>query len=80
MEHTIFHERQNMTSKNTFTTTEQVNIDKFYAEYGNDVKAKDEYGNTLLHEAAGWEVAIVKDLVSKGAKVDAKNTDGETPL
>jgi len=44
-----------MTNKfvtNTFTAKERKQIDKFYAEHGSDVKAKDEDGGTLLHEAA----------------------------
>ena len=65
---------------------EQVEIDRFCAKYGNDVKAiigRD----TLLHKAAGsndgddnWNVAVANYLVSKGANVNAKDIIGRTPL
>jgi hypothetical protein len=63
-----------------FTAAEQEEIDKFLAEYGTDVKAMDETGNTLLHKAVNRNVAVAKYLVSKGADVNAVNKGGQTPL
>ena len=83
------------TSVTIFTPTaaEQVDIDKFVAEHGSDVKAKDTLlGRTLLHAAVvsgrptpngGWgalDIAVFKYLISKGADVNAKDNNGGTPL
>ena len=65
----------------TFTAAEQVEIDKFIAKHGNDVKAVNERDETLLHLAVNEKrMAVVKFLVAEGANVDARNTYGETPL
>ena len=77
----------------------QAKIDEFlatYGEYGNDVKAVDEYGDTLLHKAVPsqrlvwmrddykenkeWDIAVINYLIVKGADVNAKDNYGETPL
>ena len=75
-----------------FTVEEQAKIDNFlrwYEEYGGDVKREDDKeGLTLLHRAAwhsymtpeGWDIVIVKFLVSTGAEVNAKDKNGRTPL
>jgi len=72
------------TESYTFTAREQAEIDKFCAEHGNDVKAVDQDGNTLLHLAAGKEnidVAVVKFIVSRGIDVNVKRVGyGDTPL
>ncbi|MCL2743892.1 MAG: protein kinase, partial [Planctomycetaceae bacterium] len=63
----------------TLTPEEQTEIDDFCAEYG--VKAADENGETLLHEAAkSGKIAVAKYLVSKGADIHAKNKYGNTTL
>jgi ankyrin repeat protein len=50
-------------------------------DLGADVKAKDKYGETVMHLAArGGNKAIVRLLVDKGADVIAKNNVGETVL
>ena len=65
----------------TFTAAEQAAIDKFIAERGKDVKAKDELGVTLLHWAAYKnDVAVVRFLISQGANVNAECPVGSTPL
>jgi ankyrin repeat protein len=69
-------------SGGSFTAAEKAEIDKFLVKNGNDVKAVDaESGYTMLHTAAnGYDIAIVKYLISKGADVNAKNNYGQTPL
>jgi hypothetical protein len=68
------------------TTAEQAEIDKFCRELGVDEKTVDVRetvgdGTTLLHLAAAkWGVPVAQFLVSKGANVNAKDEDGETPL
>ena len=63
------------------TAEEQAEIDKFCAEYGKDVKATDEEGRTLLHQAVDLgNFAVVKYLVSQGADVRARNARGDTLL
>lgn len=50
-------------------------------EAGLDVNAVGEYGQTLLHHAAGVEsIAVVYYLIEEGAWVNARNDDGYTPL
>ena len=72
----------------TVAATNQAKINSFLArfqEYGNDVNAVNERGDTLLHLAVctGYldeNLPVVKYLVSKGANVNAKNNQGYTPL
>jgi ankyrin repeat protein len=48
---------------------------------GADPNAKDPTGASLLHQAvAARQVAIIRELVGKGAKLDAVNKDNLTPL
>jgi ankyrin repeat protein len=48
---------------------------------GADPNAKDPTGATMLHQAvAARQVAIIRELVAKGAKLDAVNKDNLTPL
>jgi len=75
--------------RSQFTDEELAEIGKFLAEYRDfedDVKTKDEYGNTLLHKAVNEKndaIAKVKYLVSKGADVNVQNTKhepGQSPI
>ena len=47
-------------------------------EAGADVNARDNNGNTPLHETFLAEVE--KELLKLGADVNARNKDGETPI
>jgi cytohesin len=48
---------------------------------GADPNAKDPTGATMLHQAVtARQVAIIRELVAKGAKLDAVNKDNLTPL
>jgi hypothetical protein len=48
---------------------------------GADPNAKDPAGASLLHQAVtARQVAIIRELVAKGAKLDAVNKDNLTPL
>ena len=50
-------------------------------ERGFDVNAKNNFGSTPLHYAAGWgRATIVATLLLAGADVNAKNNNDETPL
>ena len=61
--------------------TEQEEIDKFCAAFGNDIKTVDQDGLTLLHKAAGTNmVGVVKFLVSKGLDINARSFVRMTPL
>lgn len=63
-----------------FTAEEQAKIDKFIEKYGyrNDIKVTD---RELFYWAIACEnVDVVKFFISKGADVNAKAEDGETPL
>jgi uncharacterized protein len=54
---------------------------KYLVEHGADVNAAGEYGWTALHAAAYQGLNdVVAFLVSKGAKLDAKDGFGQTPL
>lgn len=45
-----------------------------------DIDAKDEDGNTALHIMVGHDSNLVETLLDKGADVNTKNYEGETPL
>jgi uncharacterized protein len=48
---------------------------------GADPNAKDPAGATMLHQAVtARQVAVIRELVAKGAKLDAVNKDNLTPL
>lgn len=50
-------------------------------ELGSEVNAADDIGDTALHGAAHIRsAAVVRLLVDRGAKVNAKNRRGLTPL
>ena len=51
------------------------------AELGVDLHAADDAGNTALHYAAASAFdSVVEFLVSRGAELDLKNAEGQTPL
>jgi len=54
---------------------------KLAVEYGADVTTTNEAGDTALHGAAsrGYNT-MIRFLLEKGAKLDAKNKNGRTPL
>jgi len=54
---------------------------KLAVKTGSDLNAADEMGNTALHYAAYLRVdSVVQFLVENGARMDARNKFGETPL
>lgn len=56
---------------------------KCLVEQGADLKTKDNFGNSLLHEAVWMNKesdVVVKYLVERGADINAKNDQGKTPL
>jgi ankyrin repeat protein len=48
------------------------------AQAGADINARDDKGNTILHETISTEA--VQELLKLGANVNAKNNEGETPI
>ena len=54
---------------------------KVAMEFGGNIHATNDAGDTALHGAAwlGWNT-VVRFLVDNGAKLDAKNQKGQTPL
>ena len=60
---------------------EPVEAIKVLLAAGADPNAKDPAGASLLHQAVtARQVAIIRELVAKGAKLDAVNKDNLTPL
>lgn len=61
---------------------EQVTIDAIAAclEKGADINAANDNGQTALHAAVGRGDEVVRFLASKGAKLDARDKFGRTPL
>jgi ankyrin repeat protein len=54
---------------------------KILVDAGVNIDAKDNYGNTPLHEAARQgNINIIMSLVAKGAEINAINNYGDTPL
>ena len=54
---------------------------KLAVKTGSDFNAADQMGNTALHYAAYLRIdSVVQFLVENGARMDAKNKFGETPL
>jgi ankyrin repeat protein len=51
---------------------------KLLAEAGADVNARDDKGNTPLHET--FILNVEEELLKLGADVNARNKDGETPI
>jgi len=49
-------------------------------DYGADVQAATKAGQTALHAAVGRGDDLVKFLVGRGARLDAKDSTGRTPL
>ena len=50
-------------------------------ELGNDINAANELGNTALHAAAINRLnTVVQFLVDKGARMDVRNAEDQTPL
>jgi hypothetical protein len=49
-------------------------------EHGADVQAATKVGQTALHAAVGRGDELVKFLVGRGARLDARDSSGRTPL
>lgn len=52
---------------------------KFLIDKGARIEDKTQQGNTALHSASG-SADIIEELLRRGAKVDAKNNTGATPM
>jgi ankyrin repeat protein len=62
------------------TPDEVLETARLAIEWGSDVNAANDGGDTALHAAAYWgDNAVVQFLVDRGAKVDPKNNLGNTP-
>lgn len=69
------------TGENAGTNAEALEAVKLCVELGNDVNAVDDNGDTALHGASYRQApAIATYLVQKGARLDARNKIGWTPL
>ena len=58
-------------------------VNHFITVHMADVDAKDNDGDTPLHDAAAWlhgDASVVSILIAAGAEVNAKNNDDDTPL
>ncbi|HWB32740.1 MAG TPA: ankyrin repeat domain-containing protein [Acidobacteriaceae bacterium] len=64
--------------RNTDVDGARVECVRLLAEAGANVNARDDDGNTPLHETFLDDVA--EELIKLGADVNARNKDGETPL
>ncbi len=61
--------------------SELLKVAKMYLDKGVDVDAIDAKGNTPLHLASGCgRIAFMALLIRRGAKINAQNQDGVTPL
>ena len=56
-----------------------VSLAEFLVANGADVNARNDYGDTPLHEAED-EAKMAGILIGRGSDVNARNYDGETPL
>jgi ankyrin repeat protein len=56
----------------------RVQCTRLLAEAGADVNARDNSGNTPLHET--FQLDVEEELLKQGADVNAQNKDGETPI
>ena len=73
----------NWVANRTFTHSPQESLEavRLCAELGNDVNAVNSMGFTAMHGAANrGSNDIIKFLAEKGAKLDAKDTEGRTPM
>ena len=64
--------------RNTDADGARIECVRLLAEAGANVNARDDDGNTPLHETFLEDVA--EELIKLGANVNARNDDGETPL
>jgi hypothetical protein len=55
-------------------------VARLLLEHGADVNARDDLGDTPLHEAAHGHVDVVRLLLEHGADVNARDKNGQTPL
>ena len=55
---------------------------KAFIDAGTDVNAKNEFGNTVLHEAASFNEnpEVIRLLINAGADINAQNNEYESPL
>jgi ankyrin repeat protein len=67
--------------ENTLSHARLLEAARLAVQLGADVNAADDFGNTALHYAAHHRIdAVVQFLVDRGARLDARNKFGETPL
>jgi ankyrin repeat protein len=72
----------NLNTKDKGTQAEAIEAIKLCLELGLDVRAANDSGTTVLHGAAmrGDTEEIIRFLAARGARADAKNKQGQTPL